>query len=358
MSTMPTSCDVVVIGAGLAGALVARRLAQDNLKVLVLEADRVGAGATGHTGGVALVGTPGLYAKLVDTRGEIFAANVWELSSRNLDLLIATAASLAQEVEEVGSLRVTGITQEAQLYERSVSLLQKQGVPVSLEDATELGFLVGLQTRGDLAFDPAKMTQALLDHPGIEVATGIEVRRIESRQDCVAIWAKRHYVVTKAVVLAAGAHTARMSPTLAKALTVCPMQVVDCEVAAVLALPLVLDEGRVLVRDMGSHWRLVAWTEAQEEDPWTLLAATAERLLTNARILNRYTTWVPTSMDGLPIVGEVPDLPRVYTISGLGPWGLGWVFVAADGLMKLMLHDESPGMLGTLRLNATFAADT
>ncbi|HWP67095.1 MAG TPA: FAD-binding oxidoreductase [Candidatus Limnocylindria bacterium] len=54
---LPSRCDVAVIGAGLTGLSAAYHLARRGADVVVLEAERVGAGASGHTGAIALEGT-------------------------------------------------------------------------------------------------------------------------------------------------------------------------------------------------------------------------------------------------------------------------------------------------------------
>ena len=52
------SADVLVVGAGYAGLSAAIELAQRGYQVVVLEADRVCAGASGRNGGQALAGLP------------------------------------------------------------------------------------------------------------------------------------------------------------------------------------------------------------------------------------------------------------------------------------------------------------
>jgi gamma-glutamylputrescine oxidase len=54
--TLPRSCDVVIVGAGLTGLSAAYHLARRGADVVVLEAQRVGAGASGRTGAIALEG--------------------------------------------------------------------------------------------------------------------------------------------------------------------------------------------------------------------------------------------------------------------------------------------------------------
>jgi len=38
--------------------------------------------------------------------------------------------------------------------------------------------------------------------------------------------------------------------------------------------------------------------------------------------------------DGLPLVGQLPDLPQVYFAVGFGGRGLAWAFVAAERLVE------------------------
>ena len=53
----PPRADVAIVGAGFAGLATACVLVQHGVRPVVLEAGRVGAGASGHSGGIALEGT-------------------------------------------------------------------------------------------------------------------------------------------------------------------------------------------------------------------------------------------------------------------------------------------------------------
>jgi gamma-glutamylputrescine oxidase len=54
---LPTHVDVAVVGAGFAGLATAYELGRRRLDVAVFEAERIGAGASGHSGAIALEGT-------------------------------------------------------------------------------------------------------------------------------------------------------------------------------------------------------------------------------------------------------------------------------------------------------------
>lgn len=56
---LPARVDVAVVGAGLTGLSAAYHLARRGVRVAVLEAGTVGAGASGRTGGLVLEGTAG-----------------------------------------------------------------------------------------------------------------------------------------------------------------------------------------------------------------------------------------------------------------------------------------------------------
>lgn len=81
------SCDVGVVGAGIAGLSTALHLAQRGYRVTVLEAQRIGWGASGRSGAQAIFGVAAGQDKLKALVGNTDARRVWDMSVEALSLL-------------------------------------------------------------------------------------------------------------------------------------------------------------------------------------------------------------------------------------------------------------------------------
>jgi gamma-glutamylputrescine oxidase len=81
------SADVCVVGAGIAGCSAALALAERGYRVVLLEAQRIGWGASGRSGGQAIFGTATEQPDLEQLLGIEDARRVWEVSLAGLALL-------------------------------------------------------------------------------------------------------------------------------------------------------------------------------------------------------------------------------------------------------------------------------
>jgi gamma-glutamylputrescine oxidase len=78
--------DVCVVGAGLSGCSTALHLAQRGYKVIVLEAERIGYGASGRSGGQIIPGWAGGMDKIAAQLGTGDAKRVWDFSIEGVEL--------------------------------------------------------------------------------------------------------------------------------------------------------------------------------------------------------------------------------------------------------------------------------
>lgn len=79
--------DVVVVGGGFAGLSAALELAQRGMSVVLLEADRIGSGASGRNGGQAIVGYASGQGPFEDQLGQADAQRAWDLSVEAVHLI-------------------------------------------------------------------------------------------------------------------------------------------------------------------------------------------------------------------------------------------------------------------------------
>src|ERR1700722_8904030 len=81
------SCDVCVVGGGIAGASTALHLAERGFEVILLEAQQIGWGASGRSGAQVLPGVAASQDKLVKLIGADDARKVWDVSVAGVRLV-------------------------------------------------------------------------------------------------------------------------------------------------------------------------------------------------------------------------------------------------------------------------------
>lgn len=83
----PARCDVAIVGGGLAGLSAALELAERGYDVRLLEADRLGWGASGRSGAQAIFGVAASQQKIARLVGDADARLIWALTLEGLSLL-------------------------------------------------------------------------------------------------------------------------------------------------------------------------------------------------------------------------------------------------------------------------------
>src|SRR5262245_64916475 len=81
------SADVCVVGGGIAGCSTALHLAERGYRVVLLEGQRIGWGASGRSGAQALYGVAAGHAKLARLIGESDARRIWDMTIEGLALI-------------------------------------------------------------------------------------------------------------------------------------------------------------------------------------------------------------------------------------------------------------------------------
>jgi gamma-glutamylputrescine oxidase len=85
--TGTVECDVCVVGAGIAGTSAALHLAERGYRVILLEQNRVGWGASGRSGAQVIAGISCGQEKLSRLIGAADARRVWDMTVEGVDLM-------------------------------------------------------------------------------------------------------------------------------------------------------------------------------------------------------------------------------------------------------------------------------
>jgi glycine/D-amino acid oxidase-like deaminating enzyme len=344
--------DVIVIGAGLAGALVARILADGGMQVVVLEATVSPGGTAKSKYILSLLGTPEPYSTLEARWGRSSACQIWDLTNANLHALNECLKGTGQDIKHSGSIRPTTVHDEVHLWQESVELLQDLAYDIELEATSSSQYEALMYTFDDVVFDGNSLIGALLNHPNIIVDYGVEVNDVKTRAaGDLAIWGYRRYLWGNRVVLANGIHAIRFQDNLKKIIKPRYTHTINAHNVPSLKHPMILNRGSVNIIPAEDMWHITGWG-VEEKQVLTDIIDTAKNYCPEANVKDRYTGWVAKSMDDIPIIGALPDKPNVYTINGLGTFGASWVFIAAQQLANLILNDKQPRFLNISRLYA------
>lgn len=217
--------DVCVIGAGYTGLSCALHLAKAGMKVVVLEAETAGFGASGRNGGQVITGQRVDQDELERRYGEAHARALWDLALEARSLVRTLIASNAIQCDErPGHFTAAVRDSHARDLESYVDFLAARYnySTARYVPAAQVAEIVACHNYKGGMFDSASfhlhpLNYALglaraADEAGVEIlehspATKVERDRVETAQGCVS---------AKFVVYACNAYLGELNQTLAR----------------------------------------------------------------------------------------------------------------------------------------------
>lgn len=210
-----TKCEVVVVGAGITGALIAHRLVKEGVDTLVIDRRDLGAGSTAASTGLLQyeVDTP-----LVDLIRKVGEANAVHAYRRGLTA-IDEIEQLTEELDETcGFARRDSIYFASRWWHkrqlrREFECRKAHGFAVELLDRGELSAVssisaaMAMRSHGDAQIDPYRLTQALLiaaSRGGLRAHSHVAMLGVEEKKTCVHVKTSQGNVSARRLIFATG----------------------------------------------------------------------------------------------------------------------------------------------------------
>lgn len=339
-----TEAEVVVVGGGIAGLCTAWELAAAGHRVVLLEADRIAAGVTGHTT-AKLSALHGLvYASIERTKGADAARQYAAAQQDAIERVEEVAASLGVDcdlerlpaftyvqdpdgLDEIGDEAIAAIAAGLPArYVRQTGLPFRVAGAVRVEDQAQfhprtylLGLAEDLVRRGGRIFEGTRAVELDEDEPCRVI---VEEDHVVQAQHVVVA---THYPVFDRAML-----FARLEPkrelVVAAAIPAADdpggvYLTTEQNTRSVRTAP--LDEGRRLLIVTGEHFTPGTAQDGEVAERWSRLVSWTLEHFPAAEVLYRWATQDNSTTDQVPFIGPFhPGATRVWVAAGFGGWGM------------------------------------
>jgi glycine/D-amino acid oxidase-like deaminating enzyme len=364
------SADVVVLGAGITGALVAYELVNAGADVIVIDRADVASGSSAATSGLLLYDTDASLEELIPSVGAAGAARVYQLGLQAIDKIERLTQSLDNPCgfARRQSLYLASRRRHVSALKRECEHRQKLGLdvaflaPADLESRYSFSAPGAIYSGGTAEIDCYRFTHALL------AAAARRGARIYDRTNVTAIGNDAHgirleiddghHLRSSRLVCATGYDVSlflKRSPGKLASTWAFVSEPLD-DFAGWRDRCLIWETARpyLYIRSTDDG-RLLA---GGEDEPYpyrhrrrTRLASKTERLLGRTRGMFPHMQLEPacswsgtfaTTRDGLPFIGELGEHPHIWFAFGYGGNGITFSVIAATLLGDWFVGRDNP----------------
>jgi gamma-glutamylputrescine oxidase len=369
------ACDVAIVGGGLAGLSAAIELRERGFAVTLLEAERIGHGASGRNGGQAIYGLACDMTTIEDQLGRDAARQVFAMSLEALDLIRERIARFAIDCDwrdgylgvAMNARKARALRDEVELlasrYDHALTWVERNDLPQWIDSPR---YVAAAHDPRSLHLHPLKYTLGLARAAatlGVSLHESTAVTALHKDAAGVRLTTNTGAALrARHVLLAGNVYLQALSPSLAPTLGSRIMPVgtyIVCSepVAPELAASLipcgagVCDNNFVLdyFRTTPDHRMLYGGRVSYStRTPMDLAVSMAQRMQTTfpqLRGVGAQYAWggfVDISMNRAPDFGRLPDFgSRVYYLQGFSGHGLALTGLAGKLVAEAIAGDAS-----------------
>jgi glycine/D-amino acid oxidase-like deaminating enzyme len=359
-------CDVAIVGGGLMGISLAFDLSGQGLRVRVLEGGVVAGRASGRNAGFVITSLAEPYASLCRRAGHERTRTVWKVNEDNRARIVSLVEDLALDCSfaRPGSWCAAASEAEAEQQRASARMLAQDGFDFRWIEPKESEELLGPPGRhgalfrpGDGQIHPARFVRGLAAHAeerGVAIHEGSPVQRLARAGEGWLLQGEGFSVRAPRVVIAANAlapslhgwFADKIVPVRGQVLATAPLATAPKVPGPVYANEGYeywrLHEGRLILG--GQRPRARGEEHGLDEALNARVQAALDRFLSDnfpgvrAHVTHRWAGIMDFSVDGFPLVGEVPGEPGLLTAVGFTGHGLGYALVCSAWLRGMIME--------------------
>ncbi|CAN5662410.1 FAD-dependent oxidoreductase [soil metagenome] len=364
------TCDVVVLGGGISGALVAERLSREGLDVVVLDKRHVGAGSTSASTALLQYEIDTPLIELTKMYGQADAERAYWLCHESIDAIEALVKSLGLEeiFQRKPSVYLASRRGDVKFLEQEGAARRAAGIEVDFVDKAEVARRFSFEREGALVSKQAAQldcyifAHALLARAVIQGARIFDrtiVEKQEPGERGVRLTTDRGFVVTAGHAIFAGGYESQeflpqklvnLKSTYAFAsepLEEFPGWWKQCliwETAKPYMYLRTTDDGRALMGGEDDDFWNPLRRDALVDRKTDKLAKKFGEMFPQIELDVAY-RWAGTfgeTKDGLAYIGSVRQMPRCYFVLGFGGNGITYSAIAADIMRDELLGKINP----------------
>lgn len=352
------TCDCLVIGGGMGGALLSYMLSLQNVSTVLIDKTKIASGSTSANTGLLQYTNDKTLTSCIHTFGKEAGVQFYRLCDEAMKKLHDIQDNLIMETQFIprNSLYFTSTEQDVSLIQDEYNQLNKYGFDVDYWNKEKISSTLpfskaaGLYTHGDAEVNPFQMCHSLVAtaaNNGVRVYEDSEVIRYEYKQDGVVCHTRNQRIFAKHVVFALGYETQAMksdrNAILTTSYAIATNTVKDLsswydrcliwETARPYLYMRTTSDDRIVIGGLDEHLIPPEDREVRLIQKGRKLLQEVEALFPEIGPLQIDYSWASvfgSTHDGLPMMGKHPQYPHCYFLEGYGGNGTVYSMIAAD----------------------------
>ncbi|MFI2856440.1 NAD(P)/FAD-dependent oxidoreductase [Paenibacillus sp. JSM ZJ436] len=365
------TCDVLVIGGGISGALVSYELTKRGLDVLLLEEHTVAGGSTSASTALLQFMNDDSITELMKRFGEYKGSRFYKMCLEAVERLASVASQLPEDIgfRRRSSLYCASTRQDVKLLQQEYENLRRYGFDVEYwtpqDIAARFPFTkpAALYCHGDAEVNPVHMVKALLNYShirqGLRIYEHSGVVRVEEDHlgRAIAYTHGMGKVHAKTLIWTVGYEAqdwkkdAQAVLEYTYAITTEPVEDLSSwheraliwEAARPYLYLRTTVDGRIVAGGLDEPLAEGGLTEEIVQERSRKLLKEVMALFPQLGPLNIECSWsgvFGSTKDGLPLIGRDPRFPSSYFVEGYGGNGTVYSMIAADMLADTLTGKE------------------